>query len=68
MGQSLSLREILVLAAACAEIGNFADALSLTDQALAAARSGGNAAMTEKLQTCRSRFAASLPLRERAGP
>ena len=66
-GQSLTLRETIVLAAACAEAGNFADALGLVDQALAAARQGGDAAMIERLKTYRARFAGGMPLREAPG-
>jgi hypothetical protein len=65
-GQSLTLAETIALAAACAETGNFADALAVIDKALAAAQSGADPALLERLQTYRSRFAGSLPLRESA--
>jgi tetratricopeptide (TPR) repeat protein len=63
-GQSLTLAETTVLAAACAETGNFADALAVIDKAIDAARSDGDPALIERLQTYRSRFAGGLPLRE----
>ena len=65
-GESLTLAETLALAAACAETGNFADAIALVDKAIAAARAGNDAAMLERLQAYRTRFVGGLPLREPA--
>ncbi len=60
----ISLREIVAWAAACAETGNFADAVALADKAIAAARSTGDTAMIERITGYRARFAGELPLRE----
>ena len=65
-GESLTLAETLALAAACAETGNFADAITLVDKALAAARAANDPAAVERIQAYRSRFAGGLPLREPA--
>ncbi len=63
-GQNLSLRETIALAAACAEAGNFPDALLVIDKALGAAQAAKDSAMVERLQTYRVRLAGGLALRE----
>jgi len=63
-GASITLREIVAWAAACAETGNFTDALALMDKAIAGAQSTGDAALLERLQGHRARLAGELPLRE----
>lgn len=67
-GQTLNIREADTIAAVQAEQGNFAEALAIIDQALAAVGKDPSSPLAQELETRRSRYASRLPFRSPAKP